>query len=301
MMKCTKAKEDSDALARSRQQKRRKQLSSVQSDNPWRVVHEKRLGRGGDGIVTLVTFANGVKVCVKHYHLTGGPQTRQNALAVCTAMRGVEGFRQLHPQRGKVEFGVFNSRRLVFRYCKRALASQDQLSTEEVVTLVMQLSRTLARLHAEGWIHGDIKPENLAVHNGQYYFIDCDRATKLKIGSTTYIKKGGTHIYNAPELFFPAGDPRKEQRVADRALDWYALGKTIGCLMTELNLYDYKNATEARAVLLLNMRATADSTSKDKTKLHALVKDLLKMDPIRRGSFETVAAKFPDPMHVSIG
>ncbi|RZO63991.1 MAG: hypothetical protein EVA89_05790, partial [Sandaracinaceae bacterium] len=83
--------------------------------------------------------------------------------------------------------------------------------------VAVPLLRALLHLHDRGWVHGDLKPDNLIVEGHRLRVIDLGLATR--IGSPA---AGGTHGFLAPELL--RGEP------VSVASDLYAFGRTLQAL-----------------------------------------------------------------------
>jgi serine/threonine protein kinase len=87
---------------------------------------------------------------------------------------------------------------------------------------VRQAAQALAAIHATGWTHGDIKPENLIVdHRGHLTVVDLGFARK--IGDTFDGVFRGTPKFAAPEMI--AGEK------ITATSDVYALGKILDSLL----------------------------------------------------------------------
>ncbi|MEO0495060.1 MAG: hypothetical protein AAF081_16765 [Actinomycetota bacterium] len=56
------------------------------------------------------------------------------------------------------------------------VAARGRLSSEEVRGVVLAAAGALARLHAGGVVHGDVKPANLLLHDGGLWLSDFDAA-----------------------------------------------------------------------------------------------------------------------------
>ncbi|MEM1062476.1 MAG: protein kinase, partial [Planctomycetota bacterium] len=85
------------------------------------------------------------------------------------------------------------------------------------------VARGLADLHANGLLHGDVKPENvlLGSPDGRYRLIDLNLSRTVESPYTT----GGTHVYLAPEQSrdFVNGVPAR----VNEATDVYSLGAAL--------------------------------------------------------------------------
>lgn len=106
---------------------------------------------------------------------------------------------------------------------RRRLRRDGRLDVPTAVWIIRQTAEALAALHQHGFLHGDVKPENIRlVRAGSASLIDLGFAHHP--GENTYFfKKGyvlGTVNYLAPELC--REDPR-----AETSSDLYSLGMTL--------------------------------------------------------------------------
>lgn len=100
-----------------------------------------------------------------------------------------------------------------------AVASPRVQPLPVVLWWARQCAQGLASLHAGGWTHGDLKPENVMVDpRGHITLIDLGLA--CRVGSHGGQMFGGTPDYAAPERLAGA-------KVIDGAADVYALGKVL--------------------------------------------------------------------------
>ncbi len=101
------------------------------------------------------------------------------------------------------------------------LRESGAMSDAEVAGLGFALADALANLHAQGFIHGDIKPENIILSGGLAKLVDFgtarDFSETLSLEELRQIS--GTLAYLAPELLI--GEPHSPQS------DLYALGVTL--------------------------------------------------------------------------
>ncbi len=96
---------------------------------------------------------------------------------------------------------------------RRALAAP--LDGARALTILRQLAEALGHAHQQGWVHGDVKPENVGLTAaGQVKLLDFGLA---RLASQQGGPSGGTRGYLAPELL--RGEP------ASPRSDVYAFGK----------------------------------------------------------------------------
>jgi len=92
---------------------------------------------------------------------------------------------------------------------------------------IRQAAEALAALHAAGWIHGDIKPENILVdHRAHVTLIDLGLAQRIRMASEVGPQPFfGSPEYAAPELF-------TVRHAVTPASDAFSLGVTLFELLT---------------------------------------------------------------------
>jgi eukaryotic-like serine/threonine-protein kinase len=110
--------------------------------------------------------------------------------------------------------------------CKQALRRGPEAIAYLFQRIVEQTSEALHYMHTKGWIHRDIKPDNLLVsREGDTKLIDFTISEKKKSGFGGFFKKAvvsGTRSYMSPE------------QIRGQALDERADVYSYGCVLFEL-------------------------------------------------------------------
>jgi len=113
----------------------------------------------------------------------------------------------------------------------KALPNHDGLLPEEIRHIGLQLSDVLHYIHQEGYVHGDIKPENVMLsQDWKVTLLDFVPWSKHETGTLQKIPK--TTRYMAPELL-------EGSHVPDEQTDLFALGVLMYELLTHRFPYDY--------------------------------------------------------------
>jgi serine/threonine protein kinase len=106
---------------------------------------------------------------------------------------------------------------------RQRLLTERHLSLAETLWIARQIAEAMASLHRAGFIHGDIKPDNIhLVKNGSAKLIDLGFAHRLG-ENATWIRQGyllGTADYLAPELC-------SSDLLADESVDLFSFGVTL--------------------------------------------------------------------------
>ncbi|UUO05416.1 serine/threonine protein kinase [Blastopirellula sp. J2-11] len=101
------------------------------------------------------------------------------------------------------------------------------------IWIIRQVAEGLAALHAAGWRHGDVKPENVIIDaSGRVTLIDLGFATQIGVDEVDAVQyQKGTPRYMAPELF-------TSTLAASDASDLYSLGVMAFELLSGHRLFD---------------------------------------------------------------
>jgi len=93
-------------------------------------------------------------------------------------------------------------------------------STEELLALICQVGEALQFAHDRGYVHRDVKPANILLHENRAYLADFDLVKGSDTTGGTRTNAGmGSFLYASPELLSSAQDAGKEA-------DVYGLGMT---------------------------------------------------------------------------
>jgi serine/threonine protein kinase len=121
---------------------------------------------------------------------------------------------------------------IVMDLADRSLAELTGLGkpVPDAPRLITEICEGLAHMHAEGWLHGDLKPSNiLLMPDGSIRLADFGLTTELD-GSHAYLPRAGSMDYLAPER---RSEPMTVEGAAVRvSADIWALGITAYQLLT---------------------------------------------------------------------
>ena len=113
----------------------------------------------------------------------------------------------------------------------RLAAHPDGLPAAEVAATAGDLLATLAFLHGQGIVHGDLKPSNLLLRApGEAVLADFGAAVQIdrEAGSARIGEAGGTPLYLAPEQFQGAPASAETDLYAAGAILWEAaMGRSL--------------------------------------------------------------------------
>lgn len=144
----------------------------------------------------------------------------------------------------------------------RARTSQ-RLTQGEILAVALAISTALAALHQRGWIHGDVKPENVLLsQRGEVFLADFGSITRIQGQPAT-----ATSAYAPPEFRTPPYGP------ATVAVDIYSLGAVLYELLTGLRYHHPQAAESHRQVY--NQAITAPLAASTRTQTASPADDSL--------------------------
>lgn len=128
--------------------------------------------------------------------------------------------------------------------------NKPPVSVADLLRIAKGTAETLVKMHKLGWVHGDIKPDNILLGKKKPYVIDYDGA--CKVGRPI---KNFTPRYVPPEVYNLKGN------IKTKAIDAFSLGATLIDLMTNCRLdlilqnkEGYKNLRTKKGPLVGNDR-----------------------------------------------
>ena len=158
------------------------------------------------------------------------------------------------------------------------LYGQTALTTTVALWVARQTSEALQVLHRAGWLHGDVKPDNIVIApNGHGTLIDLGSARQ--IGASAHVAESpflSTLQYAAPECYC-------SRLATDVRSDIYSVGIVLFECLTGSKPFD---GGTAGAVIDAQRRKPAPDLRRVKPDLPAavvqLVRSMLAKDPLRR-------------------
>ncbi len=186
-------------------------------ENRYRVLSVA--GSGGMGTLYCVSdeAQDGEIVALKMVRLVGAREVRERVEHFRCEFQLLTQLR--HPNLVSVyDYGITTEGELYFTM--EWVEGQDldphgrRLTLGDSVPIVVQICRALAYLHSQGVIHGDLKPANVLMLEGQIKIVDFGIALEIRPTEARahYYSLG----YSAPEM--------KELRPIDHRADLYSLG-----------------------------------------------------------------------------
>jgi eukaryotic-like serine/threonine-protein kinase len=155
----------------------------------------------------------------------------------------------------------------------RLVAGARKTAVPQALWFCRQIAAALAALHAGGWLHGDVKPQNIVVsEQGHVTLLDLGLARRLdsaECNTETWL--AGDAAFLAPEAMIPG-------RQLTAASDIYALGLTLISLLE--GEADVKHtASVDRWESISRLRAHRPDVSRE---VATLIAKSMALEPLRR-------------------
>lgn len=243
------------------------------------------LGSGSLGRVFRGRDASGgapdVAVKVLHPHLVAHEETRRRFLREARAMREVE-----HPSLGRIHDVVDAAGGLALVLelyeapsLREVLREAPVLSAAHVRGIVRETALALGALHAAGWVHRDVKPENLVVLEPEarrsVRLLDFGLARSIEAGPEAVRTAAGVFVgslaYASPEQLF--GED------VGPATDWRSLGVMTFEMLTGRLPFRGKTKTELAREIQCAEIEPPDELDED---MRRLVRALMRRDAAAR-------------------
>ncbi len=136
---------------------------------------------------------------------------------------------------------------------RELIGMKSALLTQNILSLMRQLAAGLFHIHTHGFLHLDIKPENVLVEeDGHVSIIDFDLALKIKDGQVRMKHLPGTFAYLAPETL--------SKRVVDERSDIYSFGVMCNEMLSYHKPFEAPTLELARAAQI-NPKSNAQPLS----------------------------------------
>ena len=132
--------------------------------------------------------------------------------------------------------------------------------------LVRQVAQGLQALHEAGWVHGDIKPENISIGSrGHVTVLDLGFAARIHaVPGGSY---RGTPAYSSPESL-------SGQHAAIPAMDMYSLGKVLWQWIAQIEPVSQSTLEPVAAIV----ESLVDDDPASRPSAKHVVKELLKLE-----------------------
>lgn len=193
-------------------------MHAMSLDDTYRV--EQVLARGEDGITELVTIDGAGPFVRKKIRQELARRNVWSALTECSSPRlpRVEATYEL-PEHFVVVYDFVPGRTL-----SKAVETDGPLTSEEAISLGIELCEAAEELHRHGIVHRDISPNNIVVAANGAHLIDLGIARMRVEGASKDTTSLGTWGFASPEQYgFAQTDARS---------DVYSIGRVLGFALT---------------------------------------------------------------------
>ena len=196
----------------------------------------ERIAKGGLATIWLVSDEAGATWALRVMH----NNFRAGSSGPKLFRRGCEVMEKLPPHQniiGYIKHGKASGREYaVLDYIegqnlREMMVRKDPNLADILSDIVLELAASLDHVHDHGYMHLDVKPENIIISRaGTVYLCDFDTAQPIPDRPIKIVKKSGTPFYMPPEL---ANGWKFDHRA-----DIYAYAVTIYELLTEVKPFE---------------------------------------------------------------
>jgi len=196
----------------------------------------ERIAKGGLATIWLASAEDGQTVALRVMHDnfrmgSSGPKLFRRGCEVMEALPphlNIVGYHGQSKTNGR-EYAVLD---YVEGPCLRELMVRKSDQLDEILSdLVVELAAALEHVHDHGFMHLDLKPENIIIsRGGRLYLCDFDTAQPIPDKPIKIEKKSGTPFYMPPEV--------TNGWKFDHRADIYAYGVTIYELLTDVKPFE---------------------------------------------------------------
>ncbi|KAA6371190.1 MAG: putative NEK protein kinase, partial [Streblomastix strix] len=182
----------------------------------------------------------------------------------------------------------FCSRGDMRKYITNMRESGTEISNKRAFELIAQIISAVDQLHANGIIHGDLKPENvLVMKDYRVKLSDFGLARKIEEGRDYLTAMGGTTFYLGPELLQNQVEQSQgaQKLMQTPAADIWAIGVMIFELLAQRHpFFDAKDGNLPLLELArrITVEKPAELPSHYSENLRKLIRNMLTKDPSRR-------------------
>ncbi|MCR5160411.1 MAG: protein kinase, partial [Lachnospiraceae bacterium] len=183
-------------------------------------------------------------------------------------------------------------------FCKDGDVSDDgAFSVEQLKPLIRSMNEALHLIHTKGFIHRDVKPENIYKSDTGAYLLGDFGVVSMSVENRRMTQTiTGSRDYMAPEMMLGDSVSSDEKRFyISNAVDYYALGITLATLFA--GRYIFSGLEDQRMIFMVNSQVPlpAERVDPEKEQLQSLIKGLCQYDVNRRFGYEEVRKWLRDP------
>ncbi|MCR5160943.1 MAG: protein kinase [Lachnospiraceae bacterium] len=183
-------------------------------------------------------------------------------------------------------------------FCKDGDVSDDGVfSVEQLKPLIRSMNEALHLIHTKGFIHRDVKPENIYKSDKGAYLLGDFGVVSMSVENRRMTQTiTGSPDYMAPEMLLGDTVSSDERRFyISNAVDYYALGLTLASLFA--GRYIFAGLESNRMYYMANslVPLPAERTDSEKEQFLTLVTGLCQYDVNRRFGYEEVRRWLADP------